>query len=209
MRPRRRPPVRAPRRAPAAVLIEAPPPRECRRPWPRKWPAVFLGQREILAVAIHFGVGCLAHHDDADIRARGAGAVPGVRDRVAVDGGLRIAARIVVPPVVSPRLPCQSTVQPPHCMPRSSAPCPVTWMRCAVRESGSTPPSFLSRTSDRAPPRAPLRGGLPSRSSRHERRIRHAAASVGSIRPMASFTRRMRVTASSMRDWHLAFFTSS
>ena len=41
---------------------------------------VFLGEREVAAVADAFGVGCFADHDDADGRARGAGAVLGEGD---------------------------------------------------------------------------------------------------------------------------------
>ena len=46
-----------------------------------------------------------------------------------------------------PHTPCHSTVNPPHCRPRSCAAGPVTRIRAPL-SSGSTPSSFFSSTSD-------------------------------------------------------------
>ncbi len=107
---------------------------------------------------------------------------------------------MVVPPVVtSPLLPCHSMVQPPHWLPMSSALLPATWMCRAVFFRGSARRLFFSSTSDaRTHSRAACRcAAEPNvswslRSASCERPL--------SIIPIANLTRRMRTTASSMRD---------
>ena len=77
---------------------------------------VVVREREIGVVAHALGVRQLAHDDDGRVGAVGVRAVGANRSRRRRrPRPARIAARIVVPPVVtSPALPCHSMVQPPH-----------------------------------------------------------------------------------------------
>ena len=96
-------------------------------------------------------------------------------------------------------VPCQVMLQPPHCLGTLSAPSPAT-STLRLRSSGKRSFEFLSSTSDlRTASRATARcSGAPT-SARWSDNGRDDGRPF-SNKPARSFTRRMRVTASSMRD---------
>jgi hypothetical protein len=101
-----------------------------------------------------------------------------------------------VPLVMAPLDPCHEIVQPPHWLPRSSAFFPATWILRVIFESGSTRSSFLRRTSDfRTASRPTCRWASEPTWERSERSVQGFSQS-----PSAIFWRRMRRTASSIRD---------
>ena len=95
-------------------------------------------------------------------------------------------------------VPCQVSVQPPFCLEMLSAPSPAT-STCLRGSIGSTP-SFFSSTSDsRTARRASARcAGLPTTCTDLVT-SGLADGSPASNMPRRSFTRRMRLTASSTR----------
>ena len=115
---------------------------------------------------------------------------------------------MVVPPVVTlPLIPCQVTVQPPHWLPMLSAVLPPSAMPATDFDSGNTPPSFFSTTTDAATAcRATARcAAEPIRAVR----VRSTSRCVPSSRPISHLTTRMRRAASSMRLCGTVFGTSA